>query len=294
MSRQFAQTYELAPDGPPPWTWERYESFLQSSWGALLASEPTESEVHRFLESHPCMLPGGEGGTDSIGGHHGPVPNAVVSEPELPGLRRPRPDFLWLTFLSSEIRPVLIEIEDPSKRWFNGSGNQSADLTQALGQLYEWRAWLDSEANRLNFYERYEVDSYVRRHHVFKPVLALIYGRRSEFASDPDLSKKRGAARPADVEWSTFDRLAPLAAARRSVTCRVTVDGWTVTSVPPTFVLGPSSAHTIVRMTGWETAIAVNPLIGDDRKAFLTSRLDYWREWASQEKKGSYRPNDLE
>jgi Shedu protein SduA, C-terminal len=196
--------------------------------------------------------------------------------------------------VSGEIRPVLIEIEQPQKRWFNGSGDQSAELTHALGQLTAWRAWFDSEANRMNFFERYEVDGYVRRRHVFNPVFSLIYGRRSEFADNPELSRRRGAARPANVEWSTFDRLRPHAHARGAVTCRVTASGWRVVSVPPTYTLGPYASKTLVKMTGWEEAIGLNDLISDDRKNFLLSRLEYWRQWELQERKGIVRSGDQE
>jgi hypothetical protein len=62
MSRAFRRTYELDPAAPPAWDWNRYEQHLQGASAELLACGPSEAEVHRFLELHPCMLPGGEGG----------------------------------------------------------------------------------------------------------------------------------------------------------------------------------------------------------------------------------------
>jgi len=291
--RSFAITYDLVADPPPAWKWEDYESYLVNEWNLLLDSDPGEAKVHRFLEQHPCMIPGGDGGGDSVGGHHGPRPDAVVTEPELTGLRRPRPDFLWISYVSSEVHPVFIEIEDPAKRWFNRSGVQNERLSQAVGQVAGWRSWLDREANRLLFFEKYEVDSFVRRHHAFRPVFCLIYGRRREFGSDPELTHQRAALRPEWLTWMTFDRLQPLAGARWAVTARVTVDGWRVVAVPPTFQLGPYTARTLVKMSGWEAAISSNRLMSEERRSFLLGRLDYWREWASSGS-GSSRPSDRE
>lgn len=143
------QSYELVAERPLPWPWSRYESWLTAEWQALLGRSPSESEVHEFLEQHPSMVPGGEGGEQSIGGHHGAFPAALISEPELPGLTRPTPDFMWISKMSSVVKPVLIEIERPDKRWFRSSdGVPHSDLTQAIDQISTWRDWFESEPHR--------------------------------------------------------------------------------------------------------------------------------------------------
>jgi hypothetical protein len=91
---------------------ERLQS--TSSWSATRAFSP------------------GEGGDRSVGGHHGAFPNAVISKPELPGLRRPVPDFMWITKVSGLVYPVMIEIETPAKKWFTAAGIQTHALSQAV------------------------------------------------------------------------------------------------------------------------------------------------------------------
>jgi hypothetical protein len=166
---------------------------------------------------------------------------------------------------------VLVEIETPAKRWFNTNGTQSERLSQAIGQLASWRAWFDNEANRLQFYERYGVDDYVRRHHAFRPVYCLIYGRRAEFSGNPTFSKQRAGLQPDWLDWMTFDRLQPLAGARNAVSARVSVSGWRVIAVPPTFQLGPYAARTLIWMSGWAAAISANELMSDERRTLSSS-----------------------
>lgn len=188
---------------------------------------------------------------------------------------------------------MLVEIETPAKRWFNSKGTQSERLSQAIGQVASWRTWFDNEANRLPFYERYRVDDFVRRHHAFRPVYCLVYGRRSEFSGDPTLSKQHAGLRPDWLDWMTFDRLQPLAGARNPVSARVGVDGWRVIAVPPTFQLGPYAARTLVWMSGWEAAISASELVPVERRTFLLDRLDDWRDWA-RNGSGASRAGDRE
>jgi hypothetical protein len=282
-------------DGPEPWLWEKYEEYLNQVWPALLARNPSEAEVQAFLELHPCLVPGGEGGGDSIGGHHGPFPDVLVSQPELPGLRRPVPDFMWISKVSGQVHPVLIEIEAPSKQWFRGDGVTTPELGQALGQLASWRTWFAEEANRLNFYKRYGISDWVRDDHEVRPVYCLIYGRRSEFEAKPESLRQRTSLQPDWAKWMTYDRLRPNAGSRNAACVSVSVSGWKVKSVPPTFRLGPGVGETLLAVPdGWEDAIAANPLMSGERRGFLLSRLDYWREWARSPRQGASRVNDWE
>jgi len=60
--------YRTVRDAAPPWSWDEYESWLSKEWATLLEQDPTEPDVHRFLEQHPCLVPGGEGGGESESG----------------------------------------------------------------------------------------------------------------------------------------------------------------------------------------------------------------------------------
>ena len=156
---------------PKGWTWEQYEGYLISEWRTVLEQyQASEEVIHGFLEQHPCMLPGGEGGSNSVGGHHGPFPGAVISKPRLPVVPNLIPDFLWPTKMSGIFSPVLLEIERPDKKWFGRSHKQSADLSQAIGQVADWRTWFGDETHRLKFYQYFGISGSIRANHKVEPV----------------------------------------------------------------------------------------------------------------------------
>ena len=197
---------------PPAWSWDEYEDWLTPQWQHCVeANAHDELAVHHFLEEHPCLLPGGEADSGSIGGHHGPWPAVVVSQPPLNGTFLRRPDFLWPTKVSSVFMPVFLELERPDKKWFTSSGQQTAELSQAVAQVAEWRTWLESAANQLGFHEMYGVSSAIRSYFRFQPVFHLVYGRRAEFIQDNRKSQTCDSLRPEWLSWSTYDRLTPSA-----------------------------------------------------------------------------------
>jgi hypothetical protein len=203
---------------PPPWSWDEYATWLEREWSALLADAQGEGPIHRFLEQHPCLLPGGEGTGESFGGHHGGWRDTVISKPSLRGLVTREPDFMWLTRNSAEMIPVLIEIESPTKPWFTGKGQPSARFTQALNQLAEWKQILDSEAGRLLFDQMYDLPQSWRDSHRLVLRLLLVYGRRAETEIQPAANQRRGILRGEHVDTMTFDRLRPIADLQNAVT----------------------------------------------------------------------------
>jgi hypothetical protein len=113
--------------------WNDYVAEATAQWRALLDTEPEEREVQKFLELHPSMIPGGSGDIGP-GGHHGSEMAAVFREPTLKGAGRSfQPDFMWVTRSTSLITPILIEIEKPSKRWYQEKSQRpTAELRDAL------------------------------------------------------------------------------------------------------------------------------------------------------------------
>ena len=156
----------MATNGPKPMSWDEYESYVSTEWQQCLNSATLECEVQRFMEKHPCLVPGGPGwhNTDGVG-HHQPFHHAVITQPPLQGTFRRSPDFMWVTWDSASIRPVLVEIENPTKKWFTGQGLENADLKQAREQLTQWQTWL--EDNEEGFRKSYELDG--------SPYLSLIH-----------------------------------------------------------------------------------------------------------------------
>lgn len=281
--------FELIRDAPPAWAWEQYEVWLSARYRDLLDSpDADESALQRFLECHPSLIPGGEGTGQSIGGHHGAFPEVVFSQAELPGLKRPIPDFLWVSKVSGEVWPVVIEIKDPRKPWFRPSdGVQHAELTQAVDQLAKCRQWFGREAHRELFYERYGISDWVRRYHKIEPILCLIYGRRKQFEHDAALSQKRAEMRPDWLVWMTYDRLRPSYWLRNAIAVRHEGGRFEAISIPPTFQLGPRIVRALRDVHGIEQAIAANQLISEGRRSFLLERWPYWLK-ATEMEKGRY------
>lgn len=280
--------FELTRDAPPAWGWEKYASWLSSEWSDLLDSGDSldERPFRQFLARHPCLLPGGDGGGESFGGHHGAWNETAIAEPTIPGLSKRFPDFMWLTKSSDEIIPVLIEIEAPGKPWFNSDGKRSAKLAQAQDQLAEWQATLDNPNNRQQLGELYDFPRRWTHTHTLAPRYMLIYGRRAEFEDEPALNQKRAKIRGANTELMTFDRLRPLPGSWNAVSVRSRRGKTRVGSIPPTFKFGPRNAEAVATHGGWDKAIQENDLITTERREFLLSRLPYWQGLGREVKAG--------
>ena len=145
MSLIMKKTY-IIENAPPAVSWDEYSRNVECDWKALLESPEgqVESNIQRFLESHPCMVPGGQSMSGPSG--HSAFPAALITQPRLAGFGERVPDFLWIATDSLHVYAVLIEIEAPTKKYFTGKGTQSADFSQAQGQLAEWKAWLSKNA----------------------------------------------------------------------------------------------------------------------------------------------------
>lgn len=193
--------------------WEDYEEEVRQAWGALLADPATdEPDVHAFFEKHPCMVPFAEGfeldGDRGVHGAHGSIHGRVYSQPTLPGVRRPRPDFMRILRNSAFVEPVLIEIESPKKRWSRVDGQQPEPYTQAMGQLAQWAAWFNEPENVLQFRRLYELPAFTAGR-VFRPRFVLVFGRRSDFETNPEARAGRYVLQADGVTSMTFDRLKP-------------------------------------------------------------------------------------
>src|SRR5262249_21186649 len=116
-------SYEIEKSRHGPLEWEEYEALLLKEWQDLLGMAPAQSEniFHKFLEQHPCMLPGAQAVFSRPSADY-PFLCAAISQPVLPSYRHRSPDFMWIAGDSATNYPVLIEIEAPTKKWFVQSG----------------------------------------------------------------------------------------------------------------------------------------------------------------------------
>lgn len=171
----------------------RYAIALRAEWNRLLDDDlfKEESNIQEFLERHPALVPGAFG--PSIPSGHAPWPGAVISQPRLPDLSTKRPDFMWIATDSAFLRPVLVEIERPDKRWFHDNGGeQHSDLTTALSQVAHWRRWFNTDGNRTAFLRHYRVPSPLTDRPV-RPHFIVVHGRRKEVLRSPAHQRLRSS-----------------------------------------------------------------------------------------------------
>jgi antiviral defense system Shedu protein SduA len=118
-------------------------------------------------------------------------------------------DLTYLTKSTTQWYAVFMELEDPSKRIFTGNRKTprfSADFNAALGQLEDWKLFVESHADavreRLSPLLRPLGKNRVR----FKFV--LMYGRNSELGSNQDRIDRFAAQNSNDRILLTYDSLA--------------------------------------------------------------------------------------
>lgn len=289
-------TYQIEAPPEPPIRWEEYERLILAEWDELLGSNPAPSEriMQTFFEQHPSMVPGAFNIVGNQSGHY-PWLCGLISQPPLPSYDRRIPDFMWISLNSDTEEPVLIEIEAPGKRWFTASGKQTADLTEALNQIAEWKAWFGIPHNIEAFKAFYGLDREAGRRRRFRPAYLLIYGRRAEATAVLSFTQKRGHLHPDDVVAMTYDRLRPNANAGQLICMKVDGAGtFKALSVPATLKWRPDLAEDRAQIAGIEAAIEANPHISSKRKQFLIRRLPYWNEWAKREPRGVISSRDEE
>lgn len=113
--------------------WDRISREEAATFDALLDKNPDELRVHRFLEENPKFL------VQGLGGGHG---RYQISKKRLGS--EYVPDFLIAHEHSFGVEWHAVEIESPKVRPYRKDGLQSSKLTHALGQVRDWRAWLES------------------------------------------------------------------------------------------------------------------------------------------------------
>jgi Domain of unknown function (DUF4263) len=287
------KTYQILPAPARPSN-EEYLSVARREWSALLASEPDERTVQAFFERNPSFLPGGRTPGNPSG--HAPFPCAVISQPVLPGLRSKIPDFMWIAKHSATWFPTLIEIERPTKKLFRADGNPTAEFTQAREQLNDWRTWFAKPENQQLFIATYGIPSNFRLGRNMQLHMFLVYGRRDEFENTPHLSEKRsGLLAGTDEDLMSFDRIAPDELLLDMLTVRAEQPGkFRAISAPPLLELGPASEDWLPWIKGVDGELEKTPLISEDRRRFLISRLPYWRDWALNGRGGIVTGGDRE
>lgn len=266
-------------------TWAAYGPIAAAEWTRALESTG-EALLQECLERHPSLLPIVTVYDQSLlGGHHGVWMDAVISQPPLPGFHRRVPDFMWIKSDSATVVVTCVEIERQDKFWFRRDGTPTAQLTQALDQLEEWRIWF-ATASKDEFFETYRLPSVWRLRH-FSQKYVLVYGRRSEFdttagsrhgAEAHYLNRKRARMMSPDTAQMTLDAIGPSESNRQLVTVRLRENRLEAVSVPPTFTCGQHMRHLARNVEGLELSIrSMATPASAERIGYLARRLEFWQ-----------------
>jgi hypothetical protein len=262
-------------------SWDSYAEKTTRSFNALLGKDPLpEVAVQRFLEQHPAVVPFPQGfvGAGGLRGAHGALHSAVFTQPPLPGIERPVPDFMRIVRDSGAIYPVLIEIEAPNRRVTNRNGDLTAGFTHALGQLRAWSAWFDDPANQIQFRSLYRIPE-EWGHRPLRPKYLLVYGRRAELEHKPKAIAQREQLLASDAAVMSFDRLAPSPLGRMEVTVRLAGRDFKAVALSPTLQVGPQNAEALSTIDGKVAAAKRTAMLTPERRHFLAERLPYWDGW---------------
>ncbi len=287
--------YEIVLDAPKAVSWDEYYEHAKAEYLSLLSIGGNDEKVfQKFFEDNPAFMPGafeliGESG-------HYPFPLSLVSQPNVGDLLFKRiPDFMWLAQDSLHFCPVLIEIEKPNKKTFTEKGVQTADFSQALNQIYEWKTILNEPENVLNFYKYFNIPMEMRRKK-FCPQYGLIYGRRSEYEGDSALTRKRAELVPDDVVLISYDRILTTGSSKYEdlLCCKLHNGKYQVLTVPPTFRYGPHLVSDLLNVNGFVDAVSNMKMVTEDRRQFLKERYNYWIRYASLEQQGLIHTSDRE
>jgi hypothetical protein len=280
--------------GPPAPHWNDFLATATAEFKALLSSSADERALQHFFERNPAFVPGAE--TPGTPSGHGPLFGFLFAQPPLPGLASKIPDFMWVAMHSLAWFPTFIEIEDPKKRVFTDRAVPRQEFTHARNQLAQWRSWFNAPANALKFRSDYGIPDDLVRIKRMTPHFLLVYGRRSEIEHEAELSNQRGALMTGlDEELLSYDRVHANRLLHDAITVRASGYGkYKALAAMPTLTLGPSNASRLQRVDGLEEAIEGDERIPTDRRKFLVTRLEYWRQWGVSLHDEPYNPQDSE
>jgi hypothetical protein len=267
--------YKRSDKPVPPISWNEYLVNASRQWELLLSSPNIdEKEIHTFLENNPSLIPGAYGISFTSG--HDPLYGAVFSQPILPGIETKYPDFMWIAINSSEISPILIEIEALDKPWFTKEGHQRAEFTQAENQLDQWRVWFSEPRNILNFQKLYLQRLPIKQDMNIIPHYVLIYGRRKDVEPYHNL---RSVHRKSDETQMTYDRLSFSEDQSNYVTVKMKNENIYIISFPPNCMIGSGVIPHWKYFKNLPQYFSEAPGISQKRKDFLVERFNYCKEW---------------
>jgi hypothetical protein len=271
------KSYEVIKNPPREIDWVEYHKLSVETYQDLLQkSGDDEKAFQEFFEKNPSFLPGalelfGQSG-------HYPYMSALISQPCIGTVFEKIPDFLWLAQDSLTFCPVFIEIEKPNKKMFTQTNTPTADFTQAMNQIHEWKMILNKPANIQVFYETFDIPLEMRKKE-FKPQFLLVYGRRSEYEGDEYRTGIRKENEGPDMMIASYDRLQPLSDSRQFVTCKVSKAKYHIISIPGTFRYRADCVKDLYSWIGFKEHLRTMENVSEERRQFLIDRFEYWKSF---------------
>jgi len=279
-------TYEFVKNAPKPISENKYFPIVLGKLTELLNNNPSdEKKFQGFFEKNPCLVPGARDEFSRIGrpSGHGPYLDTLITQPNITGIIKRKPDFMWIAYDSDVLVPVIIEIEAPSKKYFNKDGNPTAHFSKARHQLEEWQAILSRPENVFRFYEDFAIEDDLKNLR-FEPHFILLYGRREEFKGDKILTQKRSFMKGANQTIMSYDRLSP-ARNKNFICCEVKNGKYFAKALSPTFHIGPYDDD-LLCIQNLIAGIDNMEFTTNERKSFLRKRIPYCLKFLEAEKKG--------
>ncbi len=201
--------------------------------------------------------------------------NAMITQPVLGRTIKRIPDFMWLAQDSLTFCPVFVEIEKPNKKMFTQNNVPTAEFTQAINQIDEWKMLLKDPVTLLAFFEYYEIPKRMRDKD-FEPQFLLVYGRRQEYEDNKYLTRLRKQKQGEKVAIYSFDRLQPLSDYKQFITCKVKEGKYIVNNISPTYRYRADCAEELFLWNCFLENVDKMKYTTDERKQFLKERYSYW------------------
>jgi hypothetical protein len=173
-----------------------------------------ESSMQTYLEQHSDFLP-----YQKFLLNHGVHLSSVIAKLQIG--HSYKTDFAYITKSSNEWYLVLVEIEKPTKRFFNRNDSFSKDFNQAYEQIKNWESYLSDANHKSYLIQRFEglrePRTILRDDNVNIKYL-LVYGRSNEWQRSKQRRIKLNSKNTNDIRVCTYDTICEAINSSTSIT----------------------------------------------------------------------------
>jgi hypothetical protein len=165
----------------------------RSDFEQCLASARNENDLQKDLSSNPYVL------ATQLGGGQGrwAIPKKRLGAEYVP-------DFLIAERSSMGFEWYAVELESPKVKMFTKSGDPTHQLTHAMRQIDDWRAWLQTNQN---YAARPQSEGGLGLTDISANLDGLILIGRASFTDESTNSRRREMARRSRVRIHSYDWL---------------------------------------------------------------------------------------